>query len=109
LSDDDLNTDAIFDLAVEGGADDVIVGEGDVEIIAPVDRFKIISDALRKAGYSPDEAQVRFLPNAEVELDSEQTIKVMRVIEELEDMDDVQNVFSNLSVSEEAVAMLETV
>jgi YebC/PmpR family DNA-binding regulatory protein len=108
LSDDDLNSDAVFDLAVEAGADDVIIGDGDVEIIAPVDRFKILSDALREAGYSPHEAQVRMLPNAEIELDSEQTVKVMRVIEELEDMDDVQNVFSNLSVSEEAVSMLET-
>ena len=49
-----------------------------------------------------------MLPNAEIELDSEQTVKVMRVIEELEEMDDVQNVFSNFSVSEEAVSMLET-
>ena len=108
LSDDDLNSDAIFELAVDAGADDVIISEGEVEIIAPVDRFKVISDTLREAGYSPDEAQVRMLPNAEVELDHEQTLKVMRVIEELEDLDDVQNVFSNLSVSEEAVAMLET-
>jgi YebC/PmpR family DNA-binding regulatory protein len=108
LSDHDLDSDAIFELAVDAGADDVIIGEGDVEIIAPVDRFKVISDTLRESGYSPDEAQVRMLPNAEVELDNEQTLKVMRVIEELEDLDDVQNVFSNLSVSEEAVAMLET-
>jgi YebC/PmpR family DNA-binding regulatory protein len=108
LSDDDLNSDAIFELAVDAGADDVIISEGDAEIIAPVDRFKVISDTLREAGYSPDEAQVRMLPNVEVELDHEQTLKVMRVIEELEDLDDVQNVFSNLSVSEEAVAMLET-
>jgi YebC/PmpR family DNA-binding regulatory protein len=108
LAGDDLDSDEIFELAVDAGADDVIIGEDDTEILAPVDRFKIISDALREAGFSPSEAQVRMLPNAEIELDGEQTLKVMRVIEELEDMDDVQNVFSNLSVTEEAVSMLET-
>ncbi len=107
LAGGELDTDAIFDLAVEAGADDVIIGDGDVEIVAPVDRFKIISDALREAGYAPEEAQVRMLPNVEIDLIAEETLKVMRVIEELEEMDDVQNVFSNLNVSEEAVAMLE--
>ena len=108
LEGNDLDTDTIFEVAVEGGADDVIIGDSDVEIIAPIDRFKIISDALRQAGFSPDEAQARMLPNAEIDLESEQTLKVMRVIEEIEDMDDVRGVFSNLNVTEEVVAMLET-
>lgn len=108
LEGDDLDTETIFEVAVEGGADDVIIGDNDVEIIAPIDRFKIISDGLRQAGFSPDEAQARMLPNAEIELESEQTLRVMRVIEELEDMDDVRSVFSNLNVTEEVVAMLET-
>lgn len=108
LSGENLNTDAIFELAVEAGAEDVIIADGDAEIIAPVDRFKIISDELRQAGFLPEEAQVRMLPNTEIELDEEQTLRVMRAIEELEDMDDVQNVFSNLNVSEAAVALLET-
>ncbi len=108
LSGEEINPDAIFDIAVEAGADDVIIDDGEVEIVAPVERFKVISDALRQAGFSPEEAQVRMLPNVEIELDSEQTLKVMRVIEDLEDLDDVQDVFSNLSVSEEAVTLLET-
>jgi YebC/PmpR family DNA-binding regulatory protein len=108
LEGDELNTETIFELAVEQGADDVITDEDYVEIIAPVDRFKIISDALRESGFTPDEAKVRMLPNAEIELGTEQTLKVMRVIEDLEEMDDVQDVFSNLNVTEEAVAMLET-
>jgi YebC/PmpR family DNA-binding regulatory protein len=108
LEGDELNTETIFELAVEQGADDVITDEDYIEIIAPVDRFKIISDALRESGFTPDEAKVRMLPNAEIELGTEQTLKVMRVIEDLEEMDDVQDVFSNLNVTEEAVAMLET-
>lgn len=108
LAGEKLDTDKIFEVAVDGGADDVIIGDSDVEIIAPVDRFKILSDALRQAGFSPDEAQARMLANVEIELENEQTLKVMRVIEDLEDMDDVRGVFSNLNVTEDAVAMLET-
>jgi YebC/PmpR family DNA-binding regulatory protein len=108
LEGDELNTDEIFELAVEQGADDVIIDEDYVEIIAPVERFKILSDALRASGLTPDEAQVRMLPNAEIELGTEQTLKVMHVIEDLEELDDVQDVFSNLNVTEEAVSMLET-
>jgi YebC/PmpR family DNA-binding regulatory protein len=104
---DALDSDRLFEVAVEAGADDVIIGEGDVEILAPVDRFKIISDALKEGGFSPTAAEVRMLPNAEIELEQEETLKVMRVIEDLEDMDDVQNVFSNLTITEEAVEMLE--
>jgi YebC/PmpR family DNA-binding regulatory protein len=107
LEGEDLDTDKIFEIAVEAGADDVMIEDGEVEIIAPIDRFKIISDALRDSGFSPEEAQLRMLPNAEIELSGEQTLKVMRLIEELEDMDDVQDVFSNLNLTEEVVEMLE--
>ncbi|TFH32096.1 MAG: YebC/PmpR family DNA-binding transcriptional regulator, partial [Anaerolineales bacterium] len=89
LEGDNLDTDKLFELAVEAGADDVIIGDNDVEIIAPVDRFKIISDSFRQAGFTPDEAQVRMLPNVDIELGGEQTIKVMGLIEDLEDLDDV--------------------
>ncbi len=102
-----LDVDRIFELAVEAGADDVLIDDGEVEIIAPVDRFKIISNALKDGGFSPEEAQLRMLPNAEMELSGDQTLKVMRLIEELEDLDDVQNVFSNLNVTEEVVELLE--
>jgi YebC/PmpR family DNA-binding regulatory protein len=99
--------DAIFELAVEAGADDVTFEDDLIEIVGPVEVFKEISDQLRGAGIQPDEAGLRMIPNIEVELNPEDTLQVLRVIEALEDLDDVQNVYSNLHVSDEALERLE--
>lgn len=103
-----LDYDNSFELAVEAGADDVYEEDGMIEITGPVDTFKAIADLLHKAKVSPEEAGLRMVPKQEVELDLSDTLQVMRVIENLEEMDDVQNVYSNLKVSEEALAELET-
>jgi YebC/PmpR family DNA-binding regulatory protein len=99
--------DRIFEIAVEGGADDCTESDGNVEIVAPVESFKIISDLLRKEGIQPEEAQLRMIPNQEVELDLEKTMQVMRAIETVEELDDVQSVYSTLRITEEAAAALE--
>lgn len=101
------NFDKVFEVAVEGGADDVQSDEETIEITAPVENFKIMLDTLRKAGISPDEAELRMLPNQELELEVESTLQVMRTIEGLEELDDVQNVFTNLRISEAAMAAME--
>jgi YebC/PmpR family DNA-binding regulatory protein len=102
-----LDQDDIFELAVEAGADDVTFESGMVEIIGPVEAFKSISDGLVKAKIRPEEAELRFVPNNEVELSSEDTMQVLKVIESLEDLDDVQDVYSTLSISDEVMAQLE--
>jgi transcriptional/translational regulatory protein YebC/TACO1 len=56
----------------------------------------------------PDEAGLSMLPNTEMELGVEDTLQVLRTIEGLEELDDVQNVYSNLKISEEAMAALES-
>lgn len=104
---DGKDEDQIFELAIEGGADDITFDEEVIEIIGPVDSFKTISDQLRLAGIQTDDAELRMLPNQELELNVVDTVKVMKVIEELEDLDDVQNVYSNLSITDEALAELE--
>jgi YebC/PmpR family DNA-binding regulatory protein len=102
-----IDFDKVFELAVEGGADDVTEDEEYYEIFGPLEAFKGISDKLKGAGIEPEEAELRFQAKQEIELDTEKTLKVMHVIEMLEDLDDVQNVFSNLSMSEEALSELE--
>lgn len=95
--------DEIFELAVEAGADDVSFEEGWAEIVGPVESFKSIGDALKKAGITADEAGLRMQPNQEIELSPEETVQVMRVIEEIEELDDTQAVSSNLKISEAAL------
>lgn len=104
----DANFDKVFELAVEHGADD-ITEEGEyIEIYAPIEQYKEISDSLKEAGLEPDESDLRFLPKQEIGLETDKTLKVMQILESLEDLDDVQNVFSNLEISENAIAALES-
>lgn len=107
ISAEGIDADKVFELAVEAGADDVITGEDDIEVIAPVEAFKAISDRLAGAGIKPTEASLRHMPNATVDLPPEQTVQVMRLIDSLEELDDVQEIFSNLAVSDAAVELLE--
>ena len=99
--------DVIFELAVDGGADDIKNDGEEIEIIAPVDAFKAIGDRLHAKGIRPEEAGLRMIPNQEIELEVDETLSVMRLIESLEELDDVQNVFTNLRITNEAVAALE--
>jgi YebC/PmpR family DNA-binding regulatory protein len=100
--------DKVFELAVEAGANDVQDDSETFEIFGPVETFKTISDRLRAAGIQVEEAELRMIPNQEIELGVEETMQVMRAIETLEELDDVQSVYSNLRISEEAMAALET-
>jgi YebC/PmpR family DNA-binding regulatory protein len=101
------NQDDIFELAVEAGADDVIFDKGTVEILGPVEAFKEISDRLRVAHIHPEEAELRYSPVNEVELSPDETMQVLKAIESLEELDDVQTVFSTLALSDEILAQLE--
>lgn len=100
--------DKLFELAVEGGADDVSQEEDEIDVIAPVESFKTLIDRFRTAGMVPDEAGLKMIPNQEMELGVEDTLQVLRVIENLEELDDVNGVYSNLKISDEAMAAMES-
>ncbi len=97
-----------FDLGVIAGADDVVDGGDTIEIYAPVEAFKTIATALHQVHVQPEEAGLRMVPKQELELDVQGTLQVMRLIETIEDLDDVRDVFHNVKVSDEALAALES-
>lgn len=99
--------DKAFELGVEAGADDVSQDGDMIEIIGPVESFKAIGDRLRAANVQPEESGLRLIAKQEMELDPEKTVAVMKVIEALEELDDVQNVYSDLKISDEALAAVE--
>lgn len=107
FSSSQLNFEKAFDLAVVAGADDVLDAGEEVEIIAPVDAFKTISDSLHQAGVTPDEAELRLIAKQELEIDPDGVLSVLRLVETIEEMDDVQNVFHNVKLTDEALAALE--
>ncbi len=102
-----MNYDKAFELGIEVGANDVLDDNGTIEIIAPVETFKEIADRLHAAGVQPEEAGLRMIPKQEMELSVDQTVHVMKALETIEELDDVQNVFSNLKMTEEALTALE--
>lgn len=108
FSSEGKDPDAVFELAVEAGADDVTIDDQTIEIIGPVEVFKEISESLKEAGIHSEEAGMKMIPINELELDPSETLQVVKMIELLEDLDDVQEVYSNLSISDEAMAQLES-
>ena len=104
---EDRDPDMIFEIAVESGADDVNFEDDTVEIIGPVESFKSISEALKNANIQPDEAGLRMAPTNEIELGDDETLQIMRLVEALEELDDVQNIFHNMHISDAVWAQLE--
>src|ERR1043165_1719008 len=103
-----LDFDKAFELGLEAGANDVVEDDGSIEITGPVESFKEIATRLQKAGVQPEEAGLRMSPKQEIELSPEDSVQVLKALEAIEDLDDVQNVYSNLKVSDEALAALES-
>ncbi|MGE5249029.1 MAG: YebC/PmpR family DNA-binding transcriptional regulator [Bacteroidota bacterium] len=102
-----MSYERAFELAVVAGADDVLDGGDVVEILGPVESFKTLADALHQAHVQPEEAGLRMIPKQEIELDTDDTLSVLRMIETIEELDDVQDVYHNVKVSDEALAALE--
>ena len=96
-----------FDLGVVAGADDVLDGGDTVEIIGRADTFKTLSDSLHTVHVTPEESGLRLIAKQELDLDTNDTLSVLKLIEAIEELDDVQEVFHNVRISEETLAALE--
>jgi YebC/PmpR family DNA-binding regulatory protein len=107
FSEDKMDVDAAFELAIEAGADDVSNEDGIIEIVGPVNAYKELGDALKAANVEVEDAGLRMEPKQEMDLGVNETLQVLKVIENLEELDDVQNVYHNMSISDEAMAALE--
>lgn len=90
--------DALFEAAIEGGAEDV---SEECEVTTEPAEFEGILTAMQEKGFEEIGAEVTMVPDTTVTLEDEQTAKILRLIERLEDNDDVQSVSSNLNVPED--------
>jgi YebC/PmpR family DNA-binding regulatory protein len=93
--------DDIIAVALEAGAEDVSTEEGTIEVECEPEKFEAVLDALTKAGFEHMVAEVSKLADAEVKLEPDKTQKVMKLIENLEESDDVQSVATNLQMPDE--------
>ncbi|MFK8138819.1 MAG: YebC/PmpR family DNA-binding transcriptional regulator [Bdellovibrionales bacterium] len=97
----DLDVDKLQELAIENGADDIEEEEDGITIYSAVDSFDELSEILEKAGFQPQRSEIAKIPSNTIEVEGEAAEGVFKLINLLEDLDDVQNVSANFDVSDE--------
>jgi YebC/PmpR family DNA-binding regulatory protein len=100
------SADAMLDAAIEAGADDVISSDDGHQIITTPDTLNDVAKALEAKFGEPRKASLLWKPQNTVALDDESGEKVLKLIESLDDSDDVQNVYANFEVSDALVAKM---
>ncbi len=109
LIEDEFEQDNIFLTAADAGADDVRFDDEIAEVFTEIDDLQNVRSVLEEAGYKLKEVSVIYDPNNPLALETAATIQVMKLVESLEDLDDVQNVYSSLEITSEAMVALELV
>jgi YebC/PmpR family DNA-binding regulatory protein len=93
--------DKVMEVALEAGAEDVISDdEGAIEVLTATADFEVVKNALETAGLTADMAEVTMRAEISIELSGDDAAKMQKLLDILEDLDDVQNVFHNASISE---------
>lgn len=104
---DSADENTLVEAAIECGAEDVVAGEDrSVTITTNANDLLTIKDRLTELGHRADHAEITFSAATEVELDLEKAEKILQLIDLLEDLDDVQNVFTNASITTEIMNQL---
>ena len=92
--------DQVMEAAIDGGADDVSLSEGIIEVTSAPEDFEKVLNALQAKEFETMSAEISMVAEAEVSLDNDGTSKALRLIDKLEENDDVQNVYSNIAIPE---------
>ena len=99
--------DAVMEAAIEAGAEDVLVDtDGSIEVLTAPDEFETVRDAMAAAGLEAESAQVTMRASTSAELGVKEAGSMVKLLETLEDLDDVQEVYSNADISENVLAEL---
>jgi len=96
--------DEVFMVAADAGAEDVSGGEELIEVITPTDAFKAVTDALAAAGIAIENADLTQMPKSTVAVEGGDAKKVLNLIDALEELDDVQDVYANFDISDDVLA-----
>ena len=97
--------DTVMEAALEAGAEDIVSSDdGSIEVLTSVDDFASVRDALVEAGLESENAEVTMRPSTNVDLDVDAASTMLKLLDTLEDLDDVQQVYSNADISESVLA-----
>ncbi|MEU6624521.1 YebC/PmpR family DNA-binding transcriptional regulator [Streptomyces litmocidini] len=103
----ELSEDDVLEVVLDAGAEEVNDLGDNFEVISESTDLVAVRTALQKAGIDYDSAESQFVPTMQVELDEEGARKMFKLIDALEDSDDVQNVFANFDVSDEVMEKVD--
>ena len=92
--------DDVMEAALDGGAEDVAASSGIIEVICAPEDFEAVMNALQGKNFETMSAEISMVAEAEVSLDNDGTAKALRLVDKLEDNEDVQNVYTNISIPE---------
>ena len=94
--------DEVMEIAIESGAEDVVTDDdGGIEVVTVPEDYLSVKDALTAGGLKPDASEVAMVPQTYSDLDADTGGKVLRLLDALEDLDDVTNVYTNANFPEE--------
>ena len=104
---DSVDEDAVMEAALEAGAEDVQSNDdGSVDVMTTPEDYLTVKEAMADAGLEPEHAEVTMQAGTHAELDAKDAEKMMRLQDRLEDLDDVQNVYSNAEISNEILEQI---
>jgi transcriptional/translational regulatory protein YebC/TACO1 len=92
--------DRLMELALDAGADDIVTEAAGFSVYTTPHAFESVRDAIKKAGIEPDEAEIKKLAENNVALEGAKAQQLLKLVEALDDHDDVQNVWDNSDISE---------
>jgi YebC/PmpR family DNA-binding regulatory protein len=104
VNSDGVDEDELTLAAAEGGADDVELDGTTFQIVGPVETLSAVREAVEAAGFSVDSAELTMVPKTTVQVESENDAKkILRLVDQLEDNDDVQDVYANFDIPEQVL------
>ncbi len=99
-----VDGDKVMEVALEAGAEDIVENaDGTLEVLTAPEDFEQVRDALVAAGFKPEHAEATMRASTSVAVEGEDAAGMMKLLEMLEDLDDVQNVYSNADISDEVL------
>lgn len=100
--------DVVMEGALEAGAEDVIINDDQsIEVLTDPDSFSDVKAAMDAAGLAAENAEITMRPDTNADLDAKEAEKMIRLLDMLEELDDVQKVYSNAAISDEILAGLD--
>lgn len=108
ISDDQIDEETLMELVLEAGAEDVRRDANTFEVICEPESFTSVCDAVEKAGLKTELQKITRIPKDTVDLDAATARSVLKLMDALDDHDDVQNVAANFNIPDEAMAVIES-